>query len=841
MRALASLLTAVVLLLANAPAAGAQPAEPAERRLALVIGNGEYAGTPPLPTAANDAGLVAQTLQAAGFDVMGARDLDGDALRHTFRDFVAKATEAGPDGVVFVYLAGHGLQLEGENFFVPVDARIDRDVDVPLQALRIADYLRPIAAAKPKAVFLVLDAARDNPFARSGQPLAGGLALVDPVPGIIVAFNAAPGTIAPEVEPPYGPYAQALAEMIREGGLPPDVLLDRVRLRVNDITGGNAVPWHTGSIETPFVFLERGPEAPRIEASHQTLAARRERPIRAFDPQEAYLAALERDTLAGYQEFVEAFPEEPLARRVRAIVAARREAITWRRTREADTPEAYWSYLDRYPKGPHAGDARRRLAFLTAPVEPPPGYAAFAYADVPPPPRDEIVLVERRVVMFADPVWRFAPPPPAPIVFLPPPPPRLFFPPPPPPVAVFVLPQPRYVPVPVYVRAPARVSPPPNNAVFVNIHRTTVINNTTVVAPRGGGNAATAPSAASPTANVALPPSVAARAARAQPAAATPAQAGSPVPATAGAPPPAPKAAGQSAPAGAGGGPPAAKLLPGDPKGTVTLPPAAKAAASAEQGGASGGTKAVKPGAGKAGEGRPSDGKDAGRPAERRDGATRSARKDGAPDAERAARKDGGGDKAARTTTKAEGGAPAARDGVTRGQKGIAAGETRTPRAKDQAPPDAPRPPDQAAAGRAGQSGAAKGTFLKDAPHVKAAGLPGAEAAKRAAQEKRQQRGEARRAEERTLDRQKAERLESVKRPPPGDARAVRAQDGGATPPPLPAGGRPGPLPPASQGARQGTPPGGLPRGASAAAGAPPKGSPKEARKCGGQGQPPCR
>src|SRR5689334_18169763 len=89
-------------------------ASAAEKRIALVVGNATYAAGA-LATPANDAGLVAQTLQAAGFDVIGARDLDEDALRKALRDFVDKAAASGPDTVAFLYLAGYGLQLEGEN------------------------------------------------------------------------------------------------------------------------------------------------------------------------------------------------------------------------------------------------------------------------------------------------------------------------------------------------------------------------------------------------------------------------------------------------------------------------------------------------------------------------------------------------------------------------------------------------------------------------------------------------------------------------------------------------------------------------------------------------------
>jgi len=194
-------------------------AQQQEKRIALVVGNGAYAKSP-LATAANDAGLIAQTLQAAGFDVIGARDLDGDTLRRSFRDFIQKAEASGPDTVAMVYLAGYGMQLAGENYFIPVDSPISRDTDLPTEGMRISDYVRQLASLPLKAGVVVLDAARQQPFIEGGQPLASGLALVEPDPHMLIAFNAAPGTIAPNEQGPYGAYAQSLAEMIRTGGLP---------------------------------------------------------------------------------------------------------------------------------------------------------------------------------------------------------------------------------------------------------------------------------------------------------------------------------------------------------------------------------------------------------------------------------------------------------------------------------------------------------------------------------------------------------------------------------------------------------------------------------------------
>jgi len=553
----------------------------AETRIALVVGNAGYqAGA--LATPANDAGLIAQTLQAAGFDVVGARDLDQDSLRRALRDFVDKATASGPDTVAFVYLAGYGLQLEGDNYFVPIDARIARDTDVAAQAIRLSDYTRPLAALGLKANVIVLDAAYANPFAASGPALAGGLALVEPEPGMLVAFNATPGTVGPAGQEPYGTYAQALAEMLREGGLPLADAFDRVRLRVNDLSKGAEVPWHVSKIDAPVMLFERAPDAPPPPVAVEQVAAVRAKPVAELPATDAYAAALERDTVQGYSDFIAAYPADPMTPRVRAILAARREAIVWRRSRAIDTPPAYWSYLRRYPEGPHAGDCHRRLAFLAAAFEPPPSFAVLAY-DLPPPPPEEIVYVSRPVLVFDDPVYAFAPPPPPPVIFLAPPPPEfvVLLEPPPPPVGLFILPVPVYRPVPVWVRPPVYVAAPPaNNVIFANVHNTVVINNVTNTAivtnpagkvttiappvqPAPGAKGAPAPVAAF---GAALPPSVAQKAAlqTTAPGSAppgTPGPAGKPLPGQ-----PLPGAKGQPLPSPVA---PAAKLAP-----PTTTPPA---------------------------------------------------------------------------------------------------------------------------------------------------------------------------------------------------------------------------------------------------------------------------
>jgi uncharacterized caspase-like protein len=452
---------ALWLLVILALAFGQQASQAAEQRFALVIGNDEYRAAR-LATSANDAGLLADALQSAGFTVTGARNLDQATLRESFREFIGQVSAAGPDAVALVYLAGIGLQFNGENYFVPVDADIQRDVDVPLQAIRISDFTQPLASLPGRVKIVILDAARQNPFAGGNQPLAGGLALVEPMRSMAIAFNAAPGTVAPDEQGPYGAYATSLTEMIAAGGLGLDDLFARLRLRVSDLTQGAEIPWYASQIDGPFFMTELAAGAPP-PPNVMPIADVRAKPIRDFPGvDDAYAAALDRDSIDGYEQFLAVYPNSPYSERIGGMLAVRREAIIWRRCVIADTPQAYWSYLRRYPNGPHVWDARRRLAMLAAAYDPPPDFAYYDFG-VPPPPPYELGYVDQPVIIFAGP--RYAPPPPPPLFFLPLRP-REFavLPPPPPPRERFFLPTPAGPAVPAFVRPPRGVEfhgPPP--------------------------------------------------------------------------------------------------------------------------------------------------------------------------------------------------------------------------------------------------------------------------------------------------------------------------------------------------------------------------------------------
>jgi hypothetical protein len=224
---------------------------------------------------------------------------------------------------------------------------------------------------------------------------------------------------APAPQGDYGPYAQSLSEVLRLAVMPVNDVFARVRTRTAELSQGAQLPWNASRLSDQLTLVERAPDAPAAAFDLREIHNARSRPMREFNAEEAYSAALDRDTITAYEEFISLYPDSPFAKNARGILAARREAITWSRTVNANSAQAYWSYLERYPQGPHAGDARRRLARLAAPLQPPPSYSAYAY-DVAPPPRDELVYFERPVPVYIEtyaapppPVWYRPPPPPA--------------------------------------------------------------------------------------------------------------------------------------------------------------------------------------------------------------------------------------------------------------------------------------------------------------------------------------------------------------------------------------------------------------------------------------------
>jgi Caspase domain len=421
LRHIAVLASAALSLLIAAGPAGAQAPEP---RIALVIGNAAYASGP-LQNALNDAGLVAEALRSIGFDIVDGADLGQADMVRTVRDFVGKVEAAGPGAVAFVYFSGYGFAYEGDNYLAAADARLERENEIPLDTVRLSDLLRALDGVPARGKVVAIDAARQLPFGIANAGLAPGLSALEAPSGMMIAYSTEPGQVFADSAGAYGPYATAIAEMVRTPGA--DIVDDfiRVRERVAQLSEGRQLPWNVSALGQPVVLVP-GDIAPVASAAlPPPPPLRQPRPMPQFGPDEGYAYVIERNELPLYAEYVEDYPDSPYAPQIWAIIRARREALCWMRAVDINTPEAYWTYRQRYPHGIYAFDSERRLHRLSAPLGPPSGFVAVEFAGVPPPLRREpaefvhfyhaphpfapppAALIHRQPVFFA----RLAPPP----------------------------------------------------------------------------------------------------------------------------------------------------------------------------------------------------------------------------------------------------------------------------------------------------------------------------------------------------------------------------------------------------------------------------------------------
>jgi hypothetical protein len=262
---IAAVLTALMMSLAGVASA-------AEVRLALVIGNSNYRSVTKLPNPDNDAKAVAEDLKSASFDVTLALDLTQVDMRRAIKTFAAKVASRGPETVALVYYAGHGVQVDGENFLVPVDARIERESDIAGASIRLAEMMSALAAVPSKIRIVILDACRNNPFATTKS--ARGFAMVDAPNGSIVAYSTAPGTEATDGSDGHSPYTEAFIEASKEPRLQLEQLFKQVRLKVNQATNGQQTPWESSSLTANFWFRPTNESAPIVAVAAATTPAR---------------------------------------------------------------------------------------------------------------------------------------------------------------------------------------------------------------------------------------------------------------------------------------------------------------------------------------------------------------------------------------------------------------------------------------------------------------------------------------------------------------------------------------------------------------------------------------
>lgn len=233
-----------------------------DRRVALVIGNSAYANVPALANPVRDATLVAETLKRTGFDsVMLVTDLSKDALVQALRKFATQAESA--DWAV-IYYAGHGMEIGGTNYLIPIDAKVASDRDIGFEAVPL-DQLVNVAERARRLRLVILDACRDNPFAGqmkrtvagASRSVSRGLAAVEPDAGTLVVYAAKDGETALDGEGTNSPFANAFASNVLKPGVEVRRLFDYVRDDVMDATSRRQKPFSYGSISgrQDFFFI----------------------------------------------------------------------------------------------------------------------------------------------------------------------------------------------------------------------------------------------------------------------------------------------------------------------------------------------------------------------------------------------------------------------------------------------------------------------------------------------------------------------------------------------------------------------------------------------------------
>ena len=344
-----------------------------ESRVALVIGNGAYQNAPSLRNPVNDARGMATLLGKLGFDVVERENATRRTMTEAMRAFAEKLT---PGGVGLFFYAGHGMQVKGGNFLLPVDAALAAEDDLKYETVDVADVLDRMDDARVRLSLVILDACRDNPFAHGTRSATRGLAPIDAPRGTVIAYATAPGKLSADGDGDNGLYTTELLKAMAEPGLTLEDVFKHTADGVERHSGNQQTPWISSSFRGEFYFSEAATRKVAIPPQPGTAA----------------LAA--------------ATPAAPTPTAAAANAEAM-ELAAWQGVATSRSPQALEAFLAAFPQGRFAAIARAKLdevkaaqatqtAAAAAPtprtVTPaPPAEARQAFRDCPKCP--EMVLI----------------------------------------------------------------------------------------------------------------------------------------------------------------------------------------------------------------------------------------------------------------------------------------------------------------------------------------------------------------------------------------------------------------------------------------------------------------
>jgi hypothetical protein len=287
-----------------------------ESRVALIIGNAAYKAAP-LKNPINDARAMGRALKTVGFDVTVVNDGDQKALKRAILEFSQRLAKGG---VGLFYYSGHGLQVKGNNYLVPVDADIRSEAHVEVEAVNVSAVLAQMDEAKTRVNIVILDACRDNPFARRFRSTARGLASIDAPSGTLIAYATAPGSVADDGTGDNGLYTEELLKVLPTPGLKVEEVFKRVLSSVKKRSEAKQIPWVASSLDSDFSFSA------------------------------ATVPLLRGGDLAAAPTALLATPADPAAV----------EIAYWNSIKDSTDPTFFAEYLRKYPNGHFASIARSR-------------------------------------------------------------------------------------------------------------------------------------------------------------------------------------------------------------------------------------------------------------------------------------------------------------------------------------------------------------------------------------------------------------------------------------------------------------------------------------------------
>jgi len=291
----------------------------AAQRVALIIGNSHY-DTGPLANPVNDASDMAAALRQLGFEVILKKDANLEVMEEAIEDFGSRLRKGG---VGLFFYAGHGVQVYGSNYLIPIGAKIRKESDIKYRAVNAGKILDEMDYAGNSMNIVILDACRDNPFGRSFRSASRGLSIISTAPrGTYITYSTSPGNVAADGKGRNSPYTESLLNHINTPGLPIEQVFKQVRQDLARKTGGQQVPWELSSLSGDFYFnasggrIKKEPVIPAgVKADNDDLAEERRK------------LAEERERLR---------KEEELLREKNALAETRRKLEEERKKAEAE-------------------------------------------------------------------------------------------------------------------------------------------------------------------------------------------------------------------------------------------------------------------------------------------------------------------------------------------------------------------------------------------------------------------------------------------------------------------------------------------------------------------------